>query len=99
MITAVETTTGSIAENKRLLPLVEQHDANTGQCVRTAVADSKYGTTENFVACQQLGIRTHLGDARAKQNHVRSAGIFPGDSAFHYDTATNTVRCPAGQMM
>lgn len=98
VITAVETTTGSIAENKRLLPLVEQHDVNTGQCVRTAVADSKYGTTENFVACQQLGIRTHLGDARAKQNHARSAGIFP-DSAFHHDTGTNTVRCPASQTM
>jgi len=98
VITAVETTTGSIAENKRLLPLVEQHETNTGQTVQTAVADSKYGTTENFVACQQLGIRTHLGDARAKQHHARSAGIFP-DSAFRYEPCTNAVRCPAGQTM
>ena len=98
VITAVETTTGSIAENKRLLPLIQQHQTQTGQSVRTAVADSKYGTTENFVACQQLGIRTHLGDARAKQNHARSAGIFP-DSAFGYDPHTNTYRCPAGQRM
>ena len=98
VITAVETTTGSIAENKRLLPLVEQHQANTGQNVQTTVADSKYGTTENFVACQQRGIRTHLGDARAKQHHARSDGIFP-DSAFTYDPATNTYRCPANQIM
>jgi transposase len=98
VITAVETTTGSIAENKRLLPLVEQHDANTGQCAQTTVADSKYGTTENFVACQQRGIRTHLGDARAKQTHARSQGIFP-DSAFTYDPGPNTYRCPAGQTM
>lgn len=98
VVTAVETTTGSIAENKRLLPLIQQHQTQTGQSVRTAVADSKYGTTENFVACQQLGIRTHLGDARAKQNHARSAGIFP-DSAFGYDPHTNTYRCPAGQRM
>jgi transposase len=98
VITAVETTTGSIAENKRLVPLIQQHQTHTGQAVRTAVADSKYGTTENFVACQQLGIRTHLGDARAKQHHARSDGIFP-DSAFGYDPRTNTVRCPAGQTM
>ena len=98
VITAVETTTGSIAENKRLLPLVEQHQANTGQNVQTTVADSKYGTTENFVACQQRGIRTHLGDARAKQHHARSDGIFP-DSAFTYNPATNTYRCPANQIM
>lgn len=98
VITAVETTTGSIAENKRLLPLVEQHDTNTGQRAQTAVADSKYGTTENFVACQQRAIRTHLGDARAKQHHARSDGIFP-DSAFTYDPRTNTYRCTAGQTM
>jgi transposase len=98
VITAVETTTGSIAENKRLVPLIQQHQTYTGQTVRTAGADSKYGTTENFVACQQLGIRTHLGDARAKQHHARSDGIFP-DNAFHYEPRTNTVCCPAGQTM
>lgn len=98
VITAMETTPGSIAENKRLLPLVDQHETNTGQNVQTAVADHKYGTTENFVACQQRDIRTHLGDVRAKQNHARSQGIFP-DSAFAYDALTNTYRCPAGQTM
>ena len=98
VVTAVETTSGSIAENKRLLPLIEQHQANTGQVVGTAVADHKYGTVENFVACQQRDITTHLGDMRAKQHHARSAGIFP-DSAFRYDARTNTYRCPAGQIM
>lgn len=98
VITAVETTSGSIAENKRLVPLVEQHQTNTGQSVQTVVGDHKYGTAENFVACQQRGMCTHLGDARAKQNHARSQGIFP-DSAFRYDPSTNTYRCPAGQMM
>ncbi|MGH8531084.1 MAG: transposase [Nevskiales bacterium] len=98
VISAVETTPGSIAENKRLLPLVDQHEANTAQKVATAVADHKYGTSENFVACQQRDIRTHLGDLRAKQHHARSQGIFP-DSAFLFDAATNTYRCPAGQTM
>jgi transposase len=98
VITAVETTPGSIAENHRLLPLIDQHEANTGQKVTTAVGDHKYGTTENFVACAQRDIRAHLGDVRSKQHHARSEGIFP-DSAFAYDSATNTVHCPAGQTM
>ena len=98
VVTALETTSGSIAENKRLLPLIEQHQTNTGTEVHTAVADHKYGTVENFVACQQRDIVTHLGDMRAKQHHVRSEGIFP-DSAFRYDARTNTYGCPAGQIM
>lgn len=98
VITATETTPGSIAENKKLMTLIDQHETHTAQKVSIAVADHKYGTVENFVACQQRDIRTHLGDVRAKQNHARSQGIFP-DSAFTYDARTNTYRCPAGQTM
>lgn len=98
VITAVETTPGSIAENKRLLPLVTQHEQNTGRAAATVVGDSKYGTTENYVACQQAGLRTHLGELRAKQNHTHSKGIFP-DSAFCYDAKANRYECPAGHTM
>ena len=98
VITAVETTPGSIAENKKLLSLVQEHRQNTGKEVAVAVADHKYGTAENYVACQQQKITTHMGDARSRQHHARSEGIFP-DSAFAYDAASNTYRCPAGQTM
>ena len=98
VVTALETTSGSIAENKRLLPLIEQHQSNTSLTVRIAVADHKYGTVENFVGCQQRDIVTHLGDLRAKQYHAHSEGIFP-DNTFRYDAATNAYRCPAGQSM
>ena len=98
VITAVITTPGHVAENHRALALIDQHQAQTGTAVETVVGDHKYGTTDNFVACQQRGIRTHLGDARAKQNHARSEGIYP-ESAFVYDSVTNTYRCPAGQTM
>ena len=98
VITAVETTPGNVAENHRALALLDQHQTHTGTPVQTVVADHKYGTTENFVACQQRGICTHLGDARAKQKHARSQGLFP-ESDFAYDPATNTYRCPAGQTM
>ncbi len=99
VITAMETTSGSIAENKRLMGLVKQHEQNIGEPVETVVADSKYGTVENFVKCQQQGIRTHLGDVLAKQtNNPRRKGIFP-DTAFNYDPQSNTCQCPAGQTL
>ena len=73
VVTAVETTSGSIAENKKLMDVLVQHEQNTGCVARTAVADHKYGTAENFVACHQKGIVTPLGDAKAKAGQV--AGI------------------------
>lgn len=98
VITAVETTPGSIAENKKLLELIAQHEANTHEQVQTAVADHKYGTIENYVACQQRGITTHLGDAASRQNNARCKDIFP-DTAFRYDATSDTYRCPAGETL
>jgi hypothetical protein len=98
VITAVETTPGSVAENQRLLPLMDQHQQNSGEPAQTVVADHKYGTASNFVACQQRGVVTHMGDARSKQNNPRAEGLFE-ETAFSYDAASNTYRCPAGQTM
>jgi transposase len=98
VITAIETTPGSIPENKRLLSLMEQHEKNTGNKVEVAVADHKYGTQENYVACAERGTVSHMGDASSKQNHVRSQGIFP-ESAFRYDAAKDIYLCPVGQIL
>lgn len=99
VITAVETTPGSIAENKKLLELVQQHERNTHQTVQTVIADHKYGTAENYVAGQQAGWQTHMGDVLGKQNHAHlQSGIFP-ESAFTYRAEDNTYLCPAGQVM
>jgi transposase len=94
VITAVETTSGSIAENKKLGALMEQHEHNTDCQIKTVVADHKYGTAENFVACHQQGVVTHLGDAKAKRG--KSEGIF-GEDRFAYQPASDTYVCPAGQ--
>src|SRR5688572_27440586 len=99
VITAVETTPGSIAENKKLLAVVEQHQRNTQNAVHTIVADHKYGTIENYVACQKQGWETHLGDMLAQQKNIpRREGIF-AESAFTYQPEDNTYRCPAAQIM
>ena len=96
VITAVETTPGSVTENRKLLDLIAQHQSNTGSKVETVVGDHKYGTQDNLVACQERGIRTHLGDATKGQEHHR--GIFP-ESAFVYDPQSDTYRCPAGELL
>ena len=98
VITAVETTPGSIAENKKLLGLIEQHEANTARQAQTIVADHKYGTAENYVACAERGLVSHMGDASKGQNNHRDESIF-AESAFTYDAASDTYRCPAGETL
>lgn len=98
VITATETTPGSIAENKKLLDLLAQHEKNTRSAVQTVVADHKYGTNENYVACQARGITTHMGDTLSKAHLGRERTIF-GDEAFTYDATGDIYRCPAGQSL
>jgi transposase len=99
VITAVKTTAGDARENGQLMTLIEQHEANTGIEVSTAIGDCQYGTSENMRACAQEGIRCHLGDFREKQEGKgRREGIYAED-AFVYDAATDTCRCPAGQTL
>jgi len=98
VITAIETTPGSIAENKKLMGLIDQHEKNTRCQVQTVVADHKYGTSQNYVACQARGITTHMGDVASKAHNGRDQGIF-GDEAFTYDPVRDIYRCPAGQIL
>lgn len=98
VITAVETTPGSIPEHKKLMEVVRQHERNTQLHTQTVVADHKYGTAKNYVAGQQKGWTTHMGDLLVKSPSPRSQGIFP-ESAFTYRAAEDVYLCPAGQVM
>jgi transposase len=98
VITATETTPGSIAENKKLLDLIDQHESNTRAQVQIVVADHKYGTQENYVACQARGLTTHMGDAGIKAHRGHTPDIF-GDDTFIYDPVKDIYRCPAGQTL
>jgi len=65
IITATATTPGDVNEAHLLGELLEGHRVTTGQDATTVVADSKYGTTDNFLACHDMGIlRAH---ARSEQ--------------------------------
>jgi len=98
VITATETTPGSIAENKKLMELLDQHERNTRSQVDTVVADHKYGTNENYVACQARGITTHMGDTLGKARHGREQSVF-GDEVFTYDARRDIYLCPVGQTL
>ena len=99
IITTTEVTTGQVNEAHRLTGLIEGHTLNTEKEVETVVADSKYGTVENYLQCYDLGIQAHIPDLKKKQDQTGSReGIF-GEEAFEYDPKTDTYRCPAGQIM
>jgi transposase len=99
VITAVESTPGDVMENHKLMALVQQHEANTGETVRTVVADAQYGTNENFAACQEEKIRSHMKDLRSTfRNDASKRGIFK-QSDFRYDDETETYVCPAGERL
>ena len=99
VITAVETTTGSIAEDHKLGDLVDQHEANTEEKVDTVVADSKYGTISNYISCEKKAIRSHFKSQADKGAHCgRREGIF-GEDRFKFDPNSNTYTCPTGEFM
>jgi hypothetical protein len=90
VVTAVETTPGSVDEGRRMMTLVEQHQHTTGQSAATVIADCKYGTVSNFVAAQQQGLATHMADlARSQNPHRELEEVFPPET-FDYDETTDT---------
>jgi transposase len=98
VITALETTAGDIAENTKLIALVQQHETNTGLGVDTVVADNQYGTNDNFAECQKRGIRSHMGDLKKTYKNDPSKAVF-SEETFQYDAAQDVYNCPAGQTL
>jgi transposase/uncharacterized protein (UPF0179 family) len=99
VITATEVTPGEVNEAHRLESLIDSHQKNTEQKVETAVADSKYGTIENYLACQDRGIKAHFKSLEQTQKNTGTKkGIFPKE-AFSYDAENDIFICPAGQTL
>ena len=99
VITATETTPGDVSEGHLLGDLLEGHRSTTGQDVATVVADSKYGTIENFLACHDMGIRAHMPDlSNSAIKREEKRGIFP-ETLFRYDRERDIYICPAGKAL
>jgi len=99
IITATEVTPGEVHEAHRMQSLIDSHQKNTERKVETAVADSKYGTIENYLACQDQGINAHISSLEQTQKNTGTKkGIFPKE-AFSYDAIDDIFICPAGQVL
>ena len=99
VITATEVTPGEVNEAQRLEPLIDSHEKNTQRKVETAVADSKYGTIKNYLACDDRGIKAHFKSLEQTQKDTGTKkGIFPKE-AFSYDAENDIFICPAGQIL
>ena len=99
VITATEVTPGEVNEAHLMVELIESHHRNTEIGAKTVVADSKYGTIENYLGCWDKGIRAHIPDLKyALSNSGLRGGIF-SDDMFIYDAETDTYTCPSGKRL
>ena len=99
VITATVMGPGDENEAHRLGELLQDHAIHTQRSAEVVVADSKYGTTVNFLECYDRGILAHIPVLKQTQDQQeRRRKIFP-ESEFTYDPPTDTYLCPAGQRL
>lgn len=70
VVTATEVTPGEVHESHRLEALVDTHEKNTETTVETVVADSKYGSIENYLACKDRDIKAHFSSLEQTQSGI-----------------------------
>lgn len=99
VITAQLTTGGAVKEDTQLRALSDQHERHCAAELQTIIADSQYGTVQNFLYCQNRGIAAHMADVKTAQNRAGQRSEFFRDEQFTYDATTDTYTCPAGQQM
>ncbi|MDI9393185.1 MAG: IS1182 family transposase [Synergistota bacterium] len=97
IITATAVTPGDVSEGHMLEELLQRHRRTTGKAASTVVADSKYGTIDNFLACYDKGTRTHMPDLSGSASaREEKRGIFT-ETHFCYDQKRDIYICPAGK--
>lgn len=99
IITATKVTPGAVDDGHVLQDMIETHEQNTQMKLDTAVADSKYGTIENFLECHDREVKAHIPSIEdTHKDSGRRKGIFSKE-AFSYNPDTDTFTCPAGKAL
>jgi transposase len=99
VITATLIGPGDENEAHRLGDLLQDHQLHTQRSAEVVVADSKYGTTVNFLECYERGLLAHIPVLKETQDQQESRRrIFP-EALFFYNPQTDTYTCPAGQTL
>jgi transposase len=97
VITATTATTGSVNEAHLLKFLIMSHQKTTGIKPEVCVADSKYGTIDNYLACYDLGIKSHFESfEKTQRGSGRQKDIFAKEE-FIYDPERDVFICPEGE--
>jgi transposase len=96
IITATSVTPGDVNEAHEMIALVDQHEELTEVKVDTVVADSKYGTIENYLACRDRNLKAHIPDLHRAKGTKQN--IF-GQDQFQYDPENDVYHCPAGNVL
>ena len=94
VITAVTATSGIVPDEHLLARLVADHEGSTQRTVLDVIADTKYGTIDNYQWLEAREIRAAIpfGDANSDNRAIPR-------SAFAYDPPTGTYRCPHGAVL
>ena len=90
----VEVTSGAAAEGEQLQEQIKRVEKRTGKKVKTATADSAYGTASNYAACEQRGTDAVIPPQKKKPRR----GCIP-TTRFRYDAKHDVVRCPRGRTL
>jgi transposase len=99
IITATQVTSGAVDDGHVLGDMIDAHEQNTQKKLETAVADSKYGTIDNYFLCHDRKVKAHIPSIeKTHRGTGRQKGIFPKE-VFSYDPDTDTFLCPAGQIL
>lgn len=99
IITGTNVTAGEVNEAHCLKTLIDQHENCTGKTVKTAVADSKYGTIDNYLACHDHNVAPHFEPVdKGRRGRGRRKGIFE-PSQFVYNPDEDHFICPAGEVL
>ena len=83
-------------DHSSLEPMASQAKAALGADALTAVTDRGYMNGEQAQACENNGITPVVPMQQA--TNTRAAGCYP-KTMFHYDAASDSYRCPAGELL
>ena len=99
IITATKVTPGSVDDGAALKEMIDIHQQNTGTKPEAIVADTKYGTIDNYLHYHDEGIKTHIPSVEeSHRGYGRKEGIFTKEE-FTYDPDNDIFICPAGETL
>ena len=99
IITATKITPGSVDDGAALKEMIDIHQQNTGTKPDTIVADTKYGTIDNYLHYYDEGIKTHIPSVEeSHRGYGSKEGIFTKEE-FTYSPDNDIFICPSGEIL